>query len=380
MWDDSKWDHFNVFPDERFCGRFSGNPSGLEEFKRLADSFCLVLCELDSSISSWLNVSPKDEVCGYSSLFCYSGAKPYCSTLNVLHEMIGYPTPLLWANHWRYSRIDFTCPPNIDDDSPFPSDPTLSLVCTELVNNVFTSTMGAIQNLLTPGNVLLVGDDFVLRRPPSSFFHEPKAVQQGSDVAVEAKSDAHSTTALEKVETPPFRFQHIGEIWEVQYREEQGHFRDLDGFRHISKLLASPDKAIESMVLQDLGDSPVANEKMKPQLAVDMKDARIVTNAVAMLEQQIAEAKEEGNQAHASKLQKECNELKEYLGKGQRRRLGSPSPREQSRKAVNNAIRRAKDKLKESMPGFLTFLDRSVLARNTSWIYTPLLPAPTWVL
>jgi hypothetical protein len=385
MWDDSEWDQFEEFPDERYCGRFFGNPSGLEEFKRLADSFCLVLCELDSSISGWLNVSPKDEVRGYSGFGPYSNAKPYCGTLHVLHEMIGYPTPLLWAKHWRYSREEIECPPNIDDglpfaSEPFPSDPTLSLVCTALVNNVFTSTMGAIQTMLNPGNVLLVGDNFVLRRPPSSFFLEPKAVQQGSDVAVEAKSDAQSTTALEKVETPPFRFRLVGELWDVQYREENGHFRDLEGFRHISKLLASPDKAIESMELQGLGESPVANENMTPQRAVDRENARIVTNEIAKLEQQIAEAKEVGNQAHASKLQKECIVLKEYLGEGRLRRLGSPSPREKSRKAVSNAVKRAKDKLKESMPEFVKFLDRSVLSRNTSWIYTPLSPAPTWVL
>jgi hypothetical protein len=386
MWDDSEWDRFEVFTDWRYCGRFFGNPSGLEEFKRLADSLCLVLCEFDSSISSWLNVSPKDEIRGYSGAGGFSDAtKPYCGTLNILHEMVGYPTPLLWANHWRLSGVEFECPPNFVAglsfaSKPFPSDSTLYLVCTALVNNVFTSTMGAIQNILNPGNMLLVGDDFVLPRPSSSFFLAPKAVQQGSDVAVETKSDAQSTTALERVETPAFRFRLVGELWDVQYGEEKGHFRDLEGFRHIFKLLASPDKAIESMELQGLGDSPVANENMTPQRAVDRETASIVMNEIAKRELQIAEAKEEGNQAHASKLQKECIKLKEYLGEGRLRRLGAPSPRERSRKAVSNAIKRAKDKLKESMPGFVKFLDQSVLARNSSWIYTPLSPAPTWVL
>jgi hypothetical protein len=87
----------------------------------------------------------------------------------------------------------------------------------------------------------------------------------GSDVADEKKSGI--------VVEPRYQFQRRGDYWVVHFTTEsgtkEGHFRDLEGLRHIAKLFGHPDKSIEGIDLQGLQDSPVANQKMRPQFALD---------------------------------------------------------------------------------------------------------------
>jgi hypothetical protein len=164
--------------------------------------------------------------------------------------------------------------------------------------------------------------------------------------------------------------------------EEEGHYQDLEGFRHIAKLLASPGKGIEAIELQGLQDTDVAkaNKNMQPQLGLDKEAKKHAGEAIARLEERIAEERKAGNLDHVWELQDKCNKLRRYLEEGQRRMLGSPPPRERARKAVCNAVKRAKVKLTAKMPRFGQFLDQSVLFKNNAWIYSPLQPAPTWIL
>jgi hypothetical protein len=353
--DKSVWERFDASGNLGSCGRFFGNELGLEEFKRLGESLYQVLCELDPSLDR---------------------EEGYLGVLNVLYRMSEYPTPLLWYKMSAWKEGEFKCPPYIGEDGgePFPKQ----LGCLGLVNNVFTSAMGAIQNVLNPGNALLIGE--MIDELPLGLCHEPSALQQGSDGAAQDSSEVRNTKTSAMVEKPSFRFVLMVDFWDVQYREEKGHFENLEGFRHIAKLLASQDKAIEAIQLQGFGDSPVANEILTPQFALGTESEKIGRDAIAKREQEIAQAKEAGDQTRVADLQNECNVINKFLEKDEFRRLGEPSSREKARKAVVNTIARAKKKIRKPMPEFAKFLDQSILANETSWTYTPLPPAPEWEL
>jgi hypothetical protein len=153
--------------------------------------------------------------------------------------------------------------------------------------------------------------------------------------------------------------------------------RDLEGWRHIAKLLAHPDSAIGAMELQGLDDSPVAHETMKPQFATDARGRQAVEKRMADLEQEIAQA---NDLAEKLELQEEYERLSAIAQASNERRLGPASPRERARKAVCNAITRAKRRIRRTMPEFAKFLDRSILPAGTDFVYSPAHPAPEWVL
>ena len=247
------------------------------------------------------------------------------------------------------------------------------------VQNFLPSTIGTIQISLAPGNPLLIGN--MIDQPLLPPFQETKGMntpQPCSATSVQEYSHVRHTTRFGQGKQQPYLYQRNGQFWVVQFMEETGHFRDLGGFRHIAKLMAYPGKLIESLELQGLQHSPVANQYRKPHLALE-DEAHVITNGIAELEEHIAEERKAGNLARVWELQESCNDLKKYLRQGQLRRLDS-NPREKARKAVSNAISRAKRLIKASMPEFADFIERSVGPNSASWMYSPPPPAPSWVL
>ncbi len=359
----SCWQQFDLFPTLRFCGRFFGHEAGLEEAKRLGESLYLTLCEFDQSLND---------------------SEGYHGFLRILDDMaFSYPTPLLRISHSIWGQEYESPSDSIEDklrdyanwqeeqldrwNHPEGSYPSNPLVRT-LANNVFTSAMGAIHNILEPDNALLVGhlvDDL-------PFAHLCKA--KTSSLAPVAGN------APETDDTYIYRFQLKGEMWSVKFKEEEGNYENRVGLQHIAKLLAHPEKAIDAIELRGLADSPVAHENMTAQLALERADVGTINKAVARLEEQRDHAKEEDDQEEVLKLENQISELREYLRQGQHRRLGPASPREKARKAVSNAVESAKRIIKMEMPLFFEFLDRCILANGTAWTYSPLRPAPKWVL
>jgi hypothetical protein len=179
----------------------------------------------------------------------------------------------------------------------------------------------------------------------------------------------------------PYQFQLCGDYWVVRFTTDagtkEGHFLDLEGFRHIAKLMAHPDKPIEAISLQGLGDSPVAHEAMKPQFASDVEERQAIEKLKADLEQQMAHA---ADPAKKAELQEEYKRLLAIERDSKKRRLGPPSPREKARKAVTNAITRAMRRIRPTMPNFAKFLERSIRPAGTAFMYSPAPPAPRWVL
>jgi hypothetical protein len=187
--------------------------------------------------------------------------------------------------------------------------------------------------------------------------------------------------ATESVEQPLYQFQLRGDYWVARFttegKTEEGCFKDLEGDRHIAKLLARPDKPIESIELQGLQDSPVAHQAMKPQFASNAQSRQAVDRDLADLEQKIAQ---EDDQAEKMVLQEDYERRSAFAQDSKVRRLGPPSPRERARKAVRNTIDRAKDRIRRQMPEFAKFLDRSILANGTAFVYSPAPPPPRWDL
>jgi hypothetical protein len=210
------------------------------------------------------------------------------------------------------------------------------------------------------------------------------AAKQAIDRVLNSEATGHETPEKPTVvrsEQPLYQFQLCGDYWVVRFTTEagtvEGHFLDLEGFRHITKLLAYPDKHIEAIELQGLQDSPVANETMTPQFASDQEYRQGVEKRMADLEQEIAQTDDPSKKIE---LQEEYDKLTSSQKESGKRRLGPPSPREQARKAVRNALDRAKKRIRNSMPEFARFLDRSILANGTAFRYSPAPPAPEWVL
>jgi hypothetical protein len=198
-----------------------------------------------------------------------------------------------------------------------------------------------------------------------------------SDVAVLGPTKGEA----ERAEQPAYQFQRLGDYWLARFttegKTEEGHFEDLEGDRHIAKLLARPDKPVKSTELQGLEGSPVADQAMKPQFASDAQSRQAVDRKLADLEQAIAQA---DDPAEKMELQEEYERLSAIAQASNERRLGPASPRERARKAVCNAITRAKRRIRRTMPEFAKFLDRSILPAGTDFVYTPAHPAPKWVL
>jgi hypothetical protein len=377
------WERFEIFPNLECCGRFFGNEAGLEEAKRLGESLFLVLCELDPELDR---------------------NEGYFGFLSVLDDMaFKYPTPLLRAEASVWGAV-FVPAENVSGDKnesdycdwfeeqvsrwstpehgkeAYPTNPC----CRSLVQNVFTSAMGAIQNILNPDATLLVGDK-IDELPFASLIERrvTRRVETAPETAVEEVNKVQSVLEPEKLErtdTPTFEYRLIGDVRFIRYHNEVGHFADMEGFRHIAKMFARPEHSFPALELQGLQDSPVANLNLTPQFALDRKTKQVLENQIADLDQEIAQAEQTGDPAHVLELKEEHHKITEYLKEAHGRRLGDPSAREKARKAVSMAIHRAKQKLQRKMPEFVKFLNRSILANDASFTYCPPSPAPEWVL
>lgn len=376
------WESFEAFPNLKCCGRYFGNEAGLEEVERLGESLYLVLCELDPALDR---------------------EEGHFGFLRVLDEMaFNYPTPLLRVQLGVWGKAFESSPDSSDDKSDldylnwfeeqvsrwttpenggesYPSDP----YCRTLVQNVFTSAIGAIQNILNPDNALLVGDKYddlpFALKSERGVARISETVSE-SAVQVSQVRDLPQLEEPDKVEKPPYQFQLIGDVWLIRFETEEGYFQNLEGFRHIAKLLASPEKQIEALEFQGHQDSPVANAALTVQLGLEKEDVAIVEKELTRLKNELAQENKAGNDDRLRKLQEEIQKGEKYLKEGRNRRLGSPSTREKDRKAVSGTIQRAKQKLKPKMPEFAKFLDRSILANDASFAYCSPSPAPKWVL
>jgi hypothetical protein len=194
------------------------------------------------------------------------------------------------------------------------------------------------------------------------------------DVAVVEPTEVEDPETCEHAE---YRFQRLRDVWVVRFLAEVEVLPDWDGYGYIAELLAHPEKCIECIELQGLQDSTVAHLSMKPQLALPSAERRMLEKRIADLEQEIARA---ADPAEKVELQEEYDRASAMLKDAKYRRLGPPSAKEKSRKAVCNAITRAKKRITVRMPEFAKFLDRFIVPADTAYMYSPCAPAPQWLL
>ena len=138
-------EEWHIFDDGSGCGRFFGNLGGMEEFKELAESAYLVLCEIDPN------------------LLLGRGCEGF---LAVMYDTaFAYETPLLRSHRsiWgAEGEADTEAMDELFDrwqeaENGRPSYP-LHPLRHRLHHNLFTSAMAVIRMIVNPERSLLVGD------------------------------------------------------------------------------------------------------------------------------------------------------------------------------------------------------------------------------
>lgn len=218
-----------------------------------------------------------------------------------------------------------------------------------------------------------------LQRKVASLRQARTTIANNAKRAIDAATETDLPGEDNEVDMSLSQFQLSGEYWLLRFAGEEGRCRDLEGFRHIAKLLAAPDKDIEALVLQGEQDCPIAHEYLSPQMAID--DLTLITQKMSAIEVELAQAEVDGDPADIVDLREQHDALTAYMTQGQHRRLGGTSAREKARKAVGNAISRAVQRIRNiDMPELARFLDRSILPNGTTFTYSPCHPRPNWIL
>jgi hypothetical protein len=142
------WEEWHGSGDVPYFGRFFGNSEGLEEFKKLAESACLVMCEIGPTFEN----------------FVYPVDLGFHGWLKLLNDMAdGYPTPLLRCEYsvWDWDESDQARMfeeaervGTLEDGTPYPLHP----VHWRLAHPLFMSSMAAIELILDADRGLLIGD------------------------------------------------------------------------------------------------------------------------------------------------------------------------------------------------------------------------------
>jgi hypothetical protein len=202
---------------------------------------------------------------------------------------------------------------------------------------------------------------------------------QQLDVARAVDGGAGTTSSLPgdaDTHPSPYRFQLLGEMWQISYKGVSGAFKNAKGFQYIARLLASPGRPISAIwlvnpgvpdlpaehrpgVLDELTDrdgkwrSPLVGRTRQPILDGEAKEQ--YRQRMTALNAKIKEAEEDGDQGAAERYRTEfhtiADELKAASRPGRRdRELGPPTQGEKARQAVSQALNRAYSTLSGGSP------------------------------
>jgi hypothetical protein len=202
-----------------------------------------------------------------------------------------------------------------------------------------------------------------------------------------------------------YQFRQIGTIWHVRFGEGVGTFPDSKGFRHMARLLGSPNQPIEALELvgktgtpsggviqatsalpDALVEIPLTRETAQPGL--DEEARQSYKRRLEDIKDEINEAREEGDEERAERLQSEFQrvlaELQSSTGLGGKiRPLGPSYPAEKARQAVRKALDRALKTLANATPPLIELVEHlgaTIKAEGTAFAYYPKPPAPDWEL
>ena len=151
-----------------------------------------------------------------------------------------------------------------------------------------------------------------------------------------------------------------GELWELQFGQEQAMFKKSKGLQDLSMLLAHPHKEIHALELQT-GSSYQATLSHDPVL--DEQAQQSYQQRLLTIEQALEQAIQWNDPSRKERLRQEkeilLSELQKSTGLGGRRRQHS-HPEEKARKAVSSRIKGALTKIRKQLPTLGNHLEQSV--------------------
>lgn len=337
-----EWDEWHGPADLEYFGRFTGNPEGLEEFKRLGESAYLVLREMDPSLSS-------------------DGS--YHGWLRAIHHTaFEFPSPLLRSEFDTWER------PYDDEDEEahlfalgetengtrFPLYPfyfRLSL-------NVFTSSITAIEYWLDNEAPLLL-----------------------TSTHVEAASNVANAPASEST-SPTCTLNWSDERWILHFDDgtdrRETWFNEGKGFRLYHCLLENEGRWIDNLQLEEeAGTQPqsiVQTMVIDPDRQ-DMTTLREIDDKLVRLREASEEAEANGDIETQEEAEVEIQKLKEFRqqyrgkrkGEAKTPTLGSES--ERARKRIWNALNTARKTIGEKLPNVADYLKKAVHCHGGSFGY-----------
>ena len=177
-----------------FLWAFFRQSSGLEEFRTLAESAWLTLCEFNQ------HIDPNEGHNGWMGFICTQGQY----SPSPLLRRKGCPPKLFFFD----DKADgIACDPSwwVDDDGdPLSADP----IYFELAHDVFVSSIAIIRSLLEPESVLLIGETIGYSpsdQPMFEAFQEEVSSDEDVKCEEEKKTDQPNDTpfdALNSMERP----------------------------------------------------------------------------------------------------------------------------------------------------------------------------------
>ena len=391
------WEEWELHVDGTECHRFYGGRDGFDDFRRLAESLCYVFNELDLK---------GDSRAGYTTCLF---------TFYFMSEES--PTPLLRNGERNWGRPIGT-PLDLEllhewaiEDNRTPLYP-IHTTCCYLANNVFTSAIAAIEQILAPDQVMLLpGTTDRLRM---GFIERMAAATLEDSQATSSESASEAfTDSSTNGQDAPFVFQLKKNVWEVRYtcgaEVETTHFPHSTDFERIARLLRNPGMEITAVDLArtsedamhasealerhkkhavDFSESNAMQTWRSEQAVMDAPGQRKIANAIALLDERISEAKAKGGPDGLEKAEeyaKQRDELAHHLAitrglKGKARTFPIGSPSGKSKNCVRTSYSRFLRKVKPEMPRFFKHLKASIQQDDKGfiWCYDPAVPI-TWI-
>jgi hypothetical protein len=181
---------------------------------------------------------------------------------------------------------------------------------------------------------------------------------------------------------PASRFRLDGKIWDIRYDGEGGQFSDIKGFKYIAALLAKKNKPISALELTGKNRDFQMMEYTE-QAAVDEKWFLSIKERLEELQEELANAESNGDDARFKDAEREREELLDHVKsakgyRGKARSIGPDSPAKKAADAVRKALTRALEQLSNSMPNLEQHLRASLKPEGETYSYYPTDPAPNW--
>ncbi len=376
------WDGPN---DGRFWGRFYGDPGGWDDFRSLAESAFLAVCEFNAHLDRC------DGHNGWMEILNELGQNTPTPLLRPKGCAVRQPVTELPADGVLYA-VEWAVDP---EGNRYPTTP----VCFELAHDVFVSSMAAIRYMIEPGSVLLIGEDIGYSPITCPLVGDAAPEEQATaDEDAGSVSEPSDTTLHGLRVTPLQRFEFDGATWHIDFnrdgKSEAGVFTTTDlGFRYLERLIKQPGKLLKAtevegdisgaIVRHAEGEEGSGDSEPGQSLGyctaetVDTKaDPRTIREWNKELARIDEELKTSVNPELRADLERERrfiqSELRSCIGLGSRLRpFGAGTRDEKARKRVGNALARAKKLIAKSMPKCGQYLIECVPGENGGFIYRP---------